>query len=261
MTSEPFGALPLWVVLILTIVAVLLCVECGYRLGLRRRKVADAEKEGTVGTMVGASLGLLAFLLAFTFGLAANRFESRRTIVLDESNAIGTTWLRAAMLPEPQRTASRRMLREYVESRLDAIQPEKRSEAIQRSESLQKRLWAEAVSAAEKNQGSIIVGLYIQSLNETIDIHAKRILFGVRNSIPSVIWIVLYLVSLLGMALIGFLEGLSGTRRTYAVIPVVLTFSAVMVLIADLDRPQGGLLRVSQEPMIELRNTMDAAGN
>ena len=94
-----------------------LAIEAGFQLGRRRSTIVDAEKESPVGAMVGASLGLLAFLLAFTFGFAASRFETRRTILLDEVNAIGTAYLRTATLPDPTRTDSRRLWREYAEAR------------------------------------------------------------------------------------------------------------------------------------------------
>ena len=82
------------------LLVVLLSVECGYRLGKFRRSRTELEKDAPVGTIVGATLGLLAFILAFTFGLAAARFDTRRQVLLDEANAIGTTYLRAGMLPE-----------------------------------------------------------------------------------------------------------------------------------------------------------------
>ena len=98
--AGPLDALPLWALFIFILVVVLLSVEGGYRLGKYRRSRREEEKEAPLGTMVGATLGLLAFILAFTFGLAAARFDSRRQVLLDEANAIGTTYLRAGMLPE-----------------------------------------------------------------------------------------------------------------------------------------------------------------
>ena len=78
----------------------LISVECGYRLGKFRLSRREQEKEAPVGTMVGATLGLLAFILAFTFGLASSRFDNRRQLLLDEASALGTIYLRAGMLPE-----------------------------------------------------------------------------------------------------------------------------------------------------------------
>lgn len=112
-SNGPLDALPLWGVFGAILIVVLLSVECGYRLGRYRRNRHEQEKETPVGTMVGATLGLLAFILAFTFGLAAARFDTRRQVLLDEANAIGTTYLRAGMLPE-QRNEIRTLLRNYV---------------------------------------------------------------------------------------------------------------------------------------------------
>jgi hypothetical protein len=245
--------LPLWGLLLATVAVVFLSVEGGYRLGKLRRQRSEPEKESTVGATVGATLGLLAFTLAFTFGLAAARFETRRQVLLEEANAIGTTNLRAAFLPEPQRSEARRLLREYVDVRLKGVQPDKVQQAVSESNALHSRLWAHAVAAAEKDPRSIPTGLFIQSLNEVIDLHAKRVMVGLRNRIPGAIWGALYFMAVLGMAEIGYHGGLTSPKRSPAVLALVLTFSAVMFLIADLDRPQEGLLRVSQQAMIDLR--------
>ena len=82
-------ALPLWGLFIAILGVVLLSVECGYRLGKFRFSRREQEKEAPVGTMVGATLGLLAFILAFTFGWASSRFDNRRQLLLDEANASG----------------------------------------------------------------------------------------------------------------------------------------------------------------------------
>jgi hypothetical protein len=247
--------LSVWALFLATIAVVFLSVEGGYRLGRLRRQRSEPEKESTVGTMVAATLGLLAFTLAFTFGLAAARFESRRQMLLEEANAIGTSYLRAAFLPDPQRSEARRLLREYVEVRLKGSQPDKVQRAVSESTALHARLWEQAVAAAEKDPRSIPTGLFIQSLNEVIDLHSKRVMVGLRNRIPGAIWGALYFMAILGMAEIGYHEGLTSPQRSPAVVALVLTFSAVMFLIADLDRPQEGLLRVSQQAMIDLRDS------
>src|SRR5262245_43442707 len=118
--NAPLDALPLWGLFVAILVVVLLSVECGYRLGKDRRSRHEQEKEAPLGTIVGATLGLLAFILAFTFGLAANRFDTRRQVLLNEANAIGTTYLRAGMRPESGEQI-RGLLRDYVRARLDAV--------------------------------------------------------------------------------------------------------------------------------------------
>src|SRR5262245_20675412 len=156
-TTGPLDVLPLWALFIVILLVVLLSVECGYRLGKYRRRQREQEKEAPVGTIVGATLGLLAFILAFTFGLAASRFDTRRQVLLDEANAIGTTYLRAAMLPE-RREEIRTLLKDYVDVRLNAVLPGNIAEGMSRSQNIQDQLWAQAIAVAEKNPNSIVVG-------------------------------------------------------------------------------------------------------
>src|SRR5215471_8694035 len=161
--SGPIDVLPLWALFIVILLVVLLSVEFGYRLGKYRRSRREEEKEAPLGTLVGATLGLLAFILAFTFGLAAQRFDTRRQVLLDEANAIGTTYLRAGMLPEREQEV-RHLLRDYVSTRLEGVQPGKLAEGIRRSEHIQQQVWTEAEIVGQKNPNSIVVGLFVQSL-------------------------------------------------------------------------------------------------
>ena len=257
--NGPLDALPLWGLFISILVVVLLSVECGYRLGKYRRSRHEQEKEAPLGTMVGATLGLLAFIFAFTFGLAAARFDARRQVLLDEANAIGTTYLRAGTLPE-RGDQIRRLLRDYVHVRLEALRSGNVAEGIRRSEEIQNRLWTEAETVGEKNANSILVGLFAQSLNEMIDLHAKRVQAGLRSRIPGAIWLGLFAVAALSLATMGYHAGLSGTRRSLATVAVAITFSVVIELIADLDRPQEGVLNVSQQALIDAQRSMNAPG-
>jgi len=252
---EPLDFLPLWALFGITLVVVYLAVEAGFWLGIWRQRRAEHERETPVGGIVGAILGLLAFILAFTFGMAASRFDTRRELVLNEANAIGTTYLRAALVPEPHRTEIRTLLRDYVNLRLEAVQPEKTVPALARAEEVQGRLWAQAVIVGEKSP-TPITGLFIQTLNDVIDLHAKRVTMGMRNRIPFTIWGVLYFTAILAMAGVGYHAGLTCTTRTLASLALVVTFSGILWLIADLDRPQEGLLKVSQQAMIDVRNSM-----
>lgn len=175
---------------------------------------------------------------------------------MDEANAIGTTYLRAGLLAEPSRTEVRNLLREYTDIRLELITPGKTEEALHKSDELHSRLWSQAVAVGERNPGSIVVGLFIESLNEVIDLHSKRVNLGFRTRVPGTIWAALYFIAIFALGAVGYHAGLAGTRRSLAVLALVLTFSAVMVLIADLDRPMEGLLKVSQQAMIDLRNSL-----
>lgn len=259
--ETPLDVLPIWLLCIVAFIVLLLAHESGFRLGRARYDGGrHQESEGAVGGMVAAELGLLAFLLVFTYGIATSRFDSRRHALLDESNAIGTAYLRAAMLPEPEGETVRRHLREYVDVRIAATQGASMEEAIRRSEELHALLWAEAVTATGTDARSIPIGLFVSSLNDVIDLHVKRVTAGLRSRIPTTVWCVLFAVATLSFAAIGYQGGLMGRRRSPAVFVVALTFVVVIWLAADLDRPGRGLLRVSQRPMIELRASMEAPG-
>ena len=254
-TDAMLDAFPLWGLFVSIVLFVLLSAEAGFRLGrYRASRAGDDEKEAPVSAIVGATLGLLAFMLAFTFGQAADRFQTRKQLVLDEGNAIGTTYLRAAMLPE-RREEIRSLLRDYVDVRLKAVETGNLTEGVRRSEQIQEQMWGYTVTIAEKNPKSIVVGLFIHTLNDVIDLHTKR-LTAVRNRIPDSIWLALLGVSLLAFGSMGYHAGLSRTQRSIAALAVTIAFSTVMLLIADLDRPHEGSLKVTQQVMIDLRQSM-----
>jgi hypothetical protein len=251
------GALPLWALYIITAAIVLGSAEAGWRLGNYRRQLPQHEKDAPVGAVVGATLGLLAFLLAFTFGMAASRYDTRKQLVLQEANAIGTTYLRADMLPEPQRSEIRNLLREYAALRVGGVTSLMTPEVMAQSGALHDRLWAQAVALGEQSPNSIVVGLFVQSLNETIDLDETRVTAG-RNQIPDSIWLALYVVTILTMMAMGYQFGLTGEHSWPVTIMLVLVFTAVLLLIADLDRPQAGWLKVSQQAMIDLIDKIGA---
>ena len=247
--------LPLWALFLATVAFVLLSIEFGHRLARYHQQHSSEISAAPVGAMVGAILGLLAFMLAFTFGFAASRFEERKQILLSESNAIRTAFLRAALLPEPITTESRNLLREYIDVRLRGAQAENTVAAIARSQELHGLLWLQAVAAAEKGKPPVN-SLFIQSINEIIDLHSKRIMVGLHNRIPGLVWVGLYFLIFLAMTSIGYQGGLSSIKRPVAAFLIVFAFSAVIILIADLDRPGEGLLNVSQQAMLDVKNSL-----
>jgi hypothetical protein len=207
---------------------------------------------------MAASLGLLAFFLAFTFGIAGSRFDDRKKLVIEEANTIGTTYLRAELLPEPHRTEIQTLLREYVEVRAGAVGGglETIQQAIARSEELHQLLWSQTLALAEKNASPVFTGLFIQSLNAVIDFHTARVTAGLRNRIPASIWVTLYFMAFLSMAVMGYHAGLTGTRSLIANLALVFAFSAAMVLITDLERPEQKLFNVSQQAMMDLQSKL-----
>ncbi|MFN0197217.1 MAG: hypothetical protein ACKVT0_10765 [Planctomycetaceae bacterium] len=251
--------LPLWVQFAATLVLVLLVIEGGYRLAVYRKRESDEGIDAPIGSVIGGTLGLLAFLLAFTFGMTASRFETRRDLLLDEVNAIGTCYLRAGMVPDPERVEIRRRLREYVHLRADVLkQPQNLPQVLARSDVLQDELWSQALLVAKKDSSSEMHALFVSSLNEVIDLHTKRVVVA-HYRIPTVIWLALYIVSIFSMAAVGYQFGRAGKRDIAISLFLALSFSIVIGMIADLDRIHEGNLQVSQQPMIELDRKLEAA--
>jgi hypothetical protein len=255
--AGPLDAIPLAGLFVGIFLLVLLSVECGWHLGRYIRRSSEHEMEAPVGGMVAAGLGLLAFMLAFTFNMSATRFDARRQVVVEEANAIGTAYLRAGMLPGRQ-DEIRDLIRDYLDVRLEMVRTGALAEGIRQSEAMQRALWAEAEAIARSSPDSIVVGLFVQSLNEVIDIHARRLAVGVRSRVPGTIWLVLFSVAGISLGAMGYHIGLSGSNRSFVTIAVAIIFSTVIWLIADLDRPREGTLTVSQQAMMDARQMMSS---
>ena len=230
--------------------AILAATEVGHWLGVR----AGGETAGNVSTLEGAVIGLLALILGFTFAMSLSRFETRRDAILTEANAIGTTALRARLLPDPHRKEVLGLLRDYANIRLDITQrPGTRDDlaaAIEKSNALQEKLWQQAMAIAATDNAMVPTGLFIQTLNETIDDHAKR-LAALRNRVPNIVLLALFGIAIVASAFAGYASGLDARRSRLPVLVTGLLIFAVIMLILDLDRPGAGFIELSQQPMID----------
>lgn len=258
LTGQPLDSLPVWAVYLLTVLLLFAAMESGYQLGKTRLRELIARPDAGVGAIVAATLALLAFLLAFVVGFAANIFNERRELVVDEANAIGTSYLRAGYLDEPYRTELRDLLREYVDMRLAAREQETREMALTRSEKIHDELWSRAEVVARENPVDTIA-IYIESLNEVIDMHTERVSVGLGIRVPPTILLGLYLVALGTMFLVGMGSAYRENRNHIALILLILILSVVLLLIVDLDRSQDGLLRVPQQAMIDLQRQLNVS--
>ena len=162
------------------------------------------------------------------------------------------------MLADDPSDQSKELLREYVDIRLKDIQSfDKLEDIISQSNAIQDQLWSIAMSGEVKGTGTSSAWLYVQSLSGMISMQAKRISYGAHGRIPASIWVVLYCLAILGMAAIGYHAGLVGMRGFLAYLMLIFTFSMVIVLIYDLDRPKQQLFKVSQQSMINLQQRIN----
>jgi hypothetical protein len=252
-----FESVPMLAVYAGVVAFILLSCELGFQLGrLYRRTETDAEAVASLGPMVAGLLGMLAFLLGFAFSIASDQHSTRRANVLNEANVIRTAYLRTGLLPPERGAPMRRLLRDYVDLRLEVLNPDADMDAtLGRSAQIHRQLWAQ-VAAAALEQRDDISGLNVEAINELIDMHETRFTGGVRARIPGVVWIGLAIITLLTMLTLGLQLGLNGNRRIVAIALLSLAFGVLITLIVDLNRPQGGLIRVGQGPMIDLQESM-----
>jgi len=256
MYSQTLDVIPIWLLIIAITVLFSIAVELGFRVGKFKHDRLEDAQNPQVSTILGASLGLLAFFMAFTFSMAGSRYDDRKKLVLDEVNTIETTYLRAQLLPEPYRAETRDLLRKYINLRaqLQAADWETVRKVIAESEKLHDLLWSKVVTLAENSNYSGFTGLFVGSLNDMFDLHEKRINAALRNRISLSIFLSLYLVAFLSMAMMGYQAGLGGRRAPIASFALVLTFAIVMTLITDLERPRQNIFSVSQKAMVDLQN-------
>lgn len=247
----------LWILFAILFMLVLGSIYLGIVVGIRRRKAADGEPEAPRGTVVGATLGLLGFLLAFTFAQGTSRFEARRHLLVEEVNAIGTAYLRADLLQEPQRSELRKLLREYVDVRATPPHDVKTVMWIKtESERLHGLMWEQIKALQQPDRAWQLGGLIMQAMNDVIDLHTVRATTVLIQRIPGAVWLALFAVMVVAMFQVGYHFGLGGKHNPLLLIGLALSFSITLWMVIGLDRSSHPSLTVNQQPMIDLQQSL-----
>lgn len=248
-----------WCVIGVSSVLLVAAAEIGFQTGLQLYRASDDARKGQIGGIQGAILGLLGLLLGFTFAMAVARYETRRELVLKEANAIGTTYLRASLLTETHQAGVESLLRRYVDARIDfyeAGQDRERQDAAEaQAAQIQHELWAHAVSAGKESPTAITTS-FISALNDVIDLDTTR-MNALRTHVPGAVWLLVLGVAVCGSFASGYAAGASGARSGFANFVMPLMIAVVITLIADLDRPRGGLIEIKQQPLLDLRQSIN----
>ena len=248
-----------WMLMLAVGILLLGMAEVGHHVGLRLHRAKDEVRRNLVGGVQGAVLGLLALLLGFTFAMAVNRYDTRRDLVVKEANAIGTSWLRAGLLPEAHRVPVKSLLRRYVDVRLKyealSSDPGKLTEGLRISAELQNELWQHAEAAA--NTPTPITTTFITALNEVIDIDAERIA-AARNRIPTGVWMLLVFVAGFGCFTTSYGSGAHGARSIFTNLSLPILITIVITLIFDLTHARQGVIGISQQPLIDLQTSIQS---
>jgi len=226
-------------------------VQVGTWIG--RRYALRASGRHDTATLTGAALGLVALLLGFSFSLALSRYDTRRGLVIEEANAIGSTANFALMLPAEARRPILPLLRDYTSVRIGLGVPfsvAKLHRDVARSIELQGELWQQAVALTVASPQSLPAYRFVGSLNEMNNIHERRI-SALRNHIPGEVAFVLIGLAMIGMGFTGFHAGMAGSRFSIPTLVMSFAVAVVIMLVVDLDRPARGLVRISVQPLID----------
>ncbi len=257
-----FDQIPWWIVLLGSAISMVAFIEIGFKLGSNIKGKPVKAQAAQVRAIMGASLGLLAFMLAFSFSMAQRHFEVRTQSFMLEVNAISSAYRGADLLDNSTRPIARRLLQQYIAIRMEMMRQKNDSsmarvlQLVKDSERLHDSLWSLAESSMEDPVHSESTGIFSQSVLAMINAQDARLQAALFNRISPVIWITLFIMALLSMIVMGYQAGLTGARSGIATWTLAATFSIVMALVMDLDRPNQSLFSLNQQLMVELHNRM-----
>jgi len=255
--------IPLSAIFAAAIASQILFIELGYRIAIHKTGKSNKSQMAQVRAIMGASLGLLAFMLAFSFNTAQQHFEERAKAYMLEVSAIDSAFRGADLIAHGERQEAKSLLTEFAKLRVRTTEVivEKDMvamvEMIRESERMHDRLWAIAERSMEGEGVGEDTGIFAQAILSMIDAHDIRLQAVFFNRVSPIIWFTLYGMALMSMAIMGYQAGLTGTRSSFATWTLAVTFAFVMALITDLDRPRMTLFKQNQELMIEMQNRME----
>jgi len=224
--------------------------EIGFWLGSSTRST-DELFDRQIALVRTSTAALVAFLIGFAFSGAASRFIDRLDIIVKEANALGTAYLRADTIAEPQRTELKAALKEYTVDRVALLSREGRDQIeplLAKVSGLHERMWRSAVKATQDN--APLMAVVLPPINEVIDLHSVHLAMA-RRHLPIPIMTLLLGTAAISFGMVGFGNGRAGRR--FSVIDSI--YGAVLAVALwttiDLDYPGIGIIRVSNLPVVE----------
>jgi hypothetical protein len=250
-----------WVIHAVFLLLMIGGIETGFRLGRRAASSSGGRARAQISVVEASLVGVLGLLLGFTMSMAVSRFEARKDLVLEEANAIGTSYLRTQLLPVPEGNAIASLLRDYLNNRIQFAaagdDPGKLQAVREQGQRLQDSFWRQAVAYADKAQNPVLASLLLQSLNRVNDVESARWM-AFYNHVPGAVMYLNAIVALATATLVGYAFGVEGIRHFLSLCLLVLAIAVALGVIVDLDRPRRGFIRVSQQPMLDLQRQICA---
>jgi len=252
--------IPSQIISLLLLAVLIASIEVGYRLGRTRATRYTQSAKEHINAIQSAILGLLALLLAFTFSLALQRYDSRSEAVVDESNAIGTAFLRADLLSPHFRDEARLAISAYLDIRVDEAQVQlsdhaKRQAANEAAGAAQVAIWTVGMRAAAADGGSRATLLFVKAVNDLIDSFGRRSA-ALERHVPELVTFLLFVTFLLAGAIVGYAAGVANHRPSLAAYVLVGLMVVLVFIVLDLDRPRRGVIQVAHASLTELQATV-----
>ncbi len=245
-----------WVELAVMAVGLVGAYELCFRFARRRHDESREVRRSQTDLAVTALLTLLGLLLAFSFDLGASQFEKRRDVVVEDANAITTTYLRADLLMSPHDERVRELLREYIAKRARVETVEELRVAMREAGRLHTELWSEAAVAAREHYDSPIAGKFLDSLNSMIDLEETQLNVSLFQRLPRAIFWVLYVVSFASIGMFGIRGGLDRSRGLASASVLIGIIIVVIGLIDSMDDPRSRLFAISQQAIEDAQQMM-----
>ena len=245
------GDAPVWLIGPVMVIAFPLAVEAGYRFHALSHAAKSEGDEGGAGYIVSAALALLGLLIGFTFSMSSERYETRRHLVVDEANAISTTWLREQLLDEGSRGDLAPLMRDYVQTRQAfAFSWSGRALAANeaRTQALQQQIWTRTAAALREPAAAPLTTSLLQTTNDMFDLAATR--RAARDAkVPAAVLWALIVCAATGALIMGYGLAAGGRRHLVASSGLFALIALSITLIVDLDQPRQGSIQVSTAPM------------
>jgi hypothetical protein len=239
-------------VIVFTITLVVLCLSA--KLGSwfqARRKPLDDKSREDFQIVLGATLTLLGLIIGFTFSMAISRYDQRKNLEEDEANAIGTEYVRSDLLPAADADKVKSLMALYLEQRIQFYKSRDRDQLRQinaRTAELEDQLWS-AVRIPASAQPTPVISLAVAGMNDVLNSQGYT-QAAWWNRIPIAAWFLLAAIAVCANLLMGY--NVRRTRATLTLLVVPLTVSISFLLIADIDSPRGGIIRVSPNNLASL---------
>ena len=251
-----FSSLNPWVLFAIIVVCYMLVMLLGGYLGRVRMMAGIKEPETSMETAAAAVLGLLAFILGFTFSLTWNKFANSNNLVIQHAKAISICYLRAGLIPEKQKVEIRKLLHEYVQLLLQ-IQNRNLERMLSRVDDIHIALWRETVSLAKEDMDGELRSIFIGSANDLMSLSLERKTIALFIRIPDAIWRSLFFLAGIGMLAFGYQAGISGINKLFQLTLLPVAFGLVIVLIAELNAQDSQRhFKVTRRPLEEVLEMM-----